>query len=94
MAYQRFGDDSDLYVWMSDDALNIWIANFEPKTKTVRPASTGVNGITTLVFNENNVDEAAMLFRALYDHLQSQGRSVEINKKSGELKIRKAKKNG
>lgn len=94
MAYQRFGDDSDLYVWMSDDALNIWIANFEPKTKTVKPSKEGVDGITTLTFNSGNVDEAVMLFKALYDHLQSQGRSVEINKKSGELKIRKAKKNG
>jgi DNA-directed RNA polymerase specialized sigma24 family protein len=94
VAYQRFGDDSDLYVWMSDIALNIWIAHFEPKTKTVRPASAGVNGITTLVFDESNVDEAAMLLQALYDHLRSQDRIVEINKKTGDLKIRKAKKNG
>lgn len=94
MAYQRFGDDSDLYVWMSDNALNIWIANHEPKTKTVKPANQGIEGIVTLAFNNDNVDEAVMLFRAFYDHLQSQGRIVDIHKKTGELKIRKVRKNG
>jgi hypothetical protein len=94
MAYQRFGDDSDLYIWMSDDALNIWVSNDEPKTKTVRPDKEGVAGLTTLVYNNENVDEAVTMFRAFYDHLCSQGLIVDINKKSKELKIRKVKKNG
>lgn len=93
MAYQRFGDDSDLYVWMSHDALNIWIANFEPKTKTVKPASEGVSGLTTLTFDKDNISESITLFKAFYDHLLSNGAIIDINKKTKELKIRKIKKN-
>jgi hypothetical protein len=88
MAYQRFGDDSDLYIWTSVDALNVWIANFEPKTKTIK---TSKGGLTELEFNDKNLDEAVNLFRALYDHLTDNGAVIEINKKRKELKIRGVK---
>lgn len=84
MAYQRFGNDSDLYIWSSVDALNVWIANFEPKTKTIRSST---RGLTELEFNDKNLNEAVNLFRALYDHLTDNGAVIEINKKRKELKI-------
>jgi hypothetical protein len=90
MAYQRFGDDSDLYIWASIDSLNIWIANSNPKTKTVKLSD---EGFTELKFDSDNLDEATTLFRSLYNHLLSNGSIVEINKKRKELKIRKAKNN-
>jgi hypothetical protein len=90
LAYQRFGEDSDLYIWASTDALNVWIVNSHPTTKTVK----ATDGLTELKFDGNNLDEAIILFQALYDHLCSNDAIVEINKKRKELKIRKVKKNG
>ena len=90
MAYQRFGEDSDLYIWASSDALNIWMVSSFPTTKTVKAG----DGLTELKFDSDNLDEAIILFQALYDHLCSNDVIVEINKKKKELKIRKAKKNG
>lgn len=86
MAYQRFGDNSDLYIWMSNTALHIW-ASQNPKTFTVHQ-----DGVTEIRFDERNIKEAETLFIALYDHLLSKGRIVEINKKRRELKVRKPKK--
>ena len=85
MAYQRFGEDSDLYIWMSVDALNVWISG-DPKTKTVSRDGTQIK------FTEENVKEAETLFLALHDHLSSCGRKINFNKKTGEVSVQKVKK--
>ena len=83
MAYQRFSDTSDLYIFQSNQGLNIWISE--------NPTTSTVNEDGLLIENEN-VDQAVTLFRALYDLLVSNGSIVEINKRTNELKIRKNRK--
>jgi hypothetical protein len=91
MAYQRFGEDSDLYIWDSGDALNVWIAHFKPNTKTVKPSR---DGLIELKFDDKNLSEAVVLFTALYNHLLSNGAIIDIDKKKKTLKIRKVPTNG
>jgi len=87
MAYQRFGDDSDLYIWSSvDGSLNIWTTH-KPSTDTISVDA----GAVYIKYDQKNLTEATTLFRALYDHLLSHGAIIEINKKAKELKIRKVK---
>lgn len=92
MAYQRFGEDSDLYIFQSSSAenttLNVFTAH-NIKTQTVSG-----NGGTDIMFSSKNLHEAENLLRALYDLMISYDRKIEINPKTKELKIRKARKNG
>lgn len=83
MAYQRFGTDSDLYIWMSLEALHIWIAE-QFVTETV----SRKEGIVELKFNEKNIKEAETLFLALADILQSNGRKIKLEK-NGTVRVKK-----
>ena len=84
MAYQRFGTDSDLYIWMGGGSdfenLNIWVSSM-PKTPTVK----NNNGVE-IVYGPDNIDEAATLFCALHDLLKSNGVRIDIDKKRMKLK--------
>lgn len=89
MAYQRFDDDSDFYIWSSvDGSLNVWITH-KPTTKTVEVD----NGAVSIKYTNENLEEATTLFRALYDHLISNGTIIDIDKKRKQLKLRKGRRN-
>lgn len=79
MAYQRWSDGNHFYVWASDYALHVWPCGEEDHQINFEHGTPGV------------ADNAVAVFKGLYDFLQGEGFTIKIDKKTGELNIKKEK---